>query len=791
MGEIFFSPVDPEHIATAEDGISMYADNEILVVAADGVTKNQIENLAKQYDAEIVGYIEKTGDYQWKLNRGNPNVVVMDLDNNELLSEVGLNYVSSISDDTINRGSNYFNIFNVLTSGYNERMWGHETIKAPYAWSMLENLGLKEDNYIKVGLIDNAFYRHEDLGFAKIINEIQPSGKNSSHGTFVAGTFAANGDNSEGICGVYPYGNGRLYAVSYDEVINHSENGNYWSSSMHEKIEYAELIFRNVKVINQSQGFNWYQMWEQDNGELLLEYGYLENIFDEVIHDNNMRKGAIELASFFDRTLKLGYDFVIISSAGNDSDVDSENWKHYDARGSSWVNLISSSIYQDVFNRIIVVGSINKNKDISLFSNSGDRVDIYAPGEDIYSTVNTSDYMDSWKGTSMASPHVAGVAADIWTANNYLTGAQVKQIIKESVLDTSKESYPVIDAAKAVSNAIKTTGKGNTHSNYGAAMGWVFDNTDGSKEYNPKTWNGIENCAIIVYPHGESEPIEINGNKKVLLTDSNGHFELMLPEGSYDIKAIHDTYGEKMISNQQVYSNQVTYCNWIVFNEKFSGTISQIPGQDPVHTYSSNSKWAWKEYDHPNYDTSSGYDRHIIIDGDNIKMDGYLVAGYKDFLFIDDNNSTQKVFDLDFQRDQASSKDSDYNWHSMYGGGFLFNTSINEEENSISGYYILITQNGGELFKIDNMALDTFRNSPNMGNLLLTFAFDNRFDKHHIKIVVSENSVSLYDGDNLVIDSYTLNDKYGNGFGPITSHKSHDCNQRSYFTFSNITMQTM
>ena len=50
---------------------------------------------------------------------------------------------------------------------------------------------------------------------------------------------------------------------------------------------------------------------------------------------------------------------------------------------------------------------------------------------------------------------------------------------------------------------------------------------------------------------------------------------------------------------------------------------------------------------------------------------------------------------------------------------------------------------------------------------------------------------SLYDGENLVIDNYKLNDKYGNGFGSITSHKSHDCNQRSYFTFSNITMQTM
>lgn len=127
----------------------------------------------------------------------------------------------------------------------------------------------------------------------------------------------------------------------------------------------------------------------------------------------------------------------------------------------------------------------------------------------------------------------------------------------------------------------------------------------------------------------------------------------------------------------------------------------------------------------------------------------------------------------------------------MYGGGFLFNTSIIEEDNSISGYYILITQSGAELFKVDNMALDTFRNSESRGKRLETFTFDNRFDKHHIKIDVSSNSVSLYDGDTLVIDNYELTENYGNGFGPITSHKGHNCEQRSFFTFSNFSMTTM
>ena len=58
--------------------------------------------------------------------------------------------------------------------------------------------------------------------------------------------------------------------------------------------------------------------------------------------------------------------------------------------------------------------------------------------------------------------------------------------------------------------------------------------------------------------------------------------------------------------------------------------------------------------------------------------------------------------------------------------------------------------------------------------------------------MVDKKSISVWDGDKLVIDDYVLPENdYGYGFGPITSHASHGCGQRSYFTFKNITMQTM
>lgn len=192
--------------------------------------------------------------------------------------------------------------------------------------------------------------------------------------------------------------------------------------------------------------------------------------------------------------------------------------------------------------------------------------------------------------------------------------------------------------------------------------------------------------------------------------------------------------------------------------------------------------FAWIEYDHPNYDVQSPYTKHIIYEEDNIKMTGYRYVAYKDFLLVPDTRASQKQFTFDIQRDNTD-------WHSMYGGGFLFNTII--EDQTISGYYVLVTSGGLRLYSLDKVNLNSFRNSSTAGTLLKTFPFSNLYDEHHIKISADSHTVSLWDGEKLVIDNYELEKTYGNGYGPITSHASHSCSQRSYFTFANITMQTI
>ena len=207
-------------------------------------------------------------------------------------------------------------------------------------------------------------------------------------------------------------------------------------------------------------------------------------------------------------------------------------------------------------------------------------------------------------------------------------------------------------------------------------------------------------------------------------------------------------------------------------------------------------EFAWEEYDHYNY--ADRYlptlPKHIIYEGNNIKMIGYSVAALNDFLYIADESPSQKILSFDLQRDTT-------NWHSMEGGGFLFNTHIDKETNTIEGYAVIITEVGLKLVRINKTNLDTFRNHTanhleTFGRRLATFHIGNVYAKHNFRILIDENKIWLWDTvdntENLVINGYELKDEIiSYGYGPVVSHASHGCSQQSYFTFENIRMETI
>ncbi|MBP3792588.1 MAG: S8 family serine peptidase [Ruminococcus sp.] len=616
IGEIYCAPIDEDHIASSGDGV-YYADNEILIVAKPDVTKKDIKELAANYNAEVVGCIEKTGDYQLRLDNDDPQKLVDLITKETIIESASLNYITKMAADVaddIQIGKEWtsepitYRTNNPFLWDINIKSWGVNAINTYEAWIKM-NLFKDKINPVNVGLIDSGFFMHDDLGFAEVFYE---NGNNrvdendEKHGTHVAGIMAAKGNNKEGICGVYPYADGKLYGASWSGAQQYNKDR---ISVMKEKCCLSELIIRNVKVINCSYG--------------CMEHSALYNTQD---YQQDKKSCAKLLGDFLNRLYRNGYDFVIVVSAGNGSDevvtklettknkqgediiklkdgkafydengypmvvdrdlfgnltiseeingktvkhpimgitdIDRQTFiakddlqdKHLDSEYVSAYTAISPKEYKDIYDRIIVVGAIDRKFNICDFSNAGERVDIFAPGEKIYSTIHKNRY-DYDSGTSMAAPHVAGVCANVWSIDNTLSGEEIKNIVCSSWLNDknvyttpSGHNKGIVDCRKAVEKAFDGANKKDStivkSVNNGAVLGWVYE-TD---EKTP-----IEGAKITAQ----------NGEQTyTAISDKYGHFELIVPGGEYTIVVGESEYNEwKSKQPVKVNNGEVCYYN--------------------------------------------------------------------------------------------------------------------------------------------------------------------------------------------------------------------------------------
>lgn len=262
------------------------------------------------------------------------------------------------------------------------------------------------------------------------------------------------------------------------------------------------------------------------------------------------------------------------------------------------------------------------------------------------------------------------------------------------------------------------------------------------------------------------------------------------------------TVGNADVENVEILNENISRIKQELESKGYSVNLSTVS----TSTLTAKDTFAWEEYDHYNYDDRylPTLERHILYEEDSIKMMGYSVAPLRDWLFVDDGINAKRVLSFDMVRDKTD-------WHSMEGGGFLFNTSITEEVtepanpeeapitmNILNGYCILLTQGGFKLIQLDNVNADNFRNGgisnsvQAIGKVLMSVPVANVYDSYNVKIIASDRILSVYINDEAVIDNFLLPDTdKGTGFGPIICHGSHSCSQQSYFTFSNIKMSTL
>ena len=99
------------------------------------------------------------------------------------------------------------------------------------------------------------------------------------------------------------------------------------------------------------------------------------------------------------------------------------------AAGNANNNIDTTPQYPAVYPEVIAVAATDQRDKRASFSNYGKKVDVAAPGVNIYSTIPNNTYGFK-NGTSMAAPHVAGVAALIWSKNPDITNVQVRKCIE-------------------------------------------------------------------------------------------------------------------------------------------------------------------------------------------------------------------------------------------------------------------------------------------------------------------------------------------------------------------------
>lgn len=157
--------------------------------------------------------------------------------------------------------------------------------------------------------------------------------------------------------------------------------------------------------------------------------GYTSDIADGIIDATD--QGAYILScsfggSTYSQNLKSAIDYAIskgvmvIASAGNSASED----LHYPA----------------CYPGVIAVSATDKTDGLATFSNYGDWIDIAAPGVDIYSTI-TNNHYDSHDGTSMACPHVAGLAALLMSKYPTYTSEQIEILLYNSAADLGDPGY--------------------------------------------------------------------------------------------------------------------------------------------------------------------------------------------------------------------------------------------------------------------------------------------------------------------------------------------------------------
>jgi subtilisin family serine protease len=269
-------------------------------------------------------------------------------------------------------------------------------IGVPEAWKTTRG-----DPSVVVAVIDSGVdLTHPDLDGVTVVAPRNTFWNNADvtdavgHGTHVTGTILAETDNAQGIAGIAP--------ASTLMPIKVSDDDSFLSfSDVLDGVDWARE--HGADIVNMSLG-----------GELTPE------------------QVALGQPTF---TAARDAGILMVAAAGNDATEMRE--------------------YPASFAGVVSVNAVDGQDHLADFSNTGKAIDLAAPGVDLVSTVPGAGY-EVHSGTSMASPHVAGVAALVWAARPDLKVDELEAVLRASAKDLGDPGHDLVygdgrvDAAAAL-----------------------------------------------------------------------------------------------------------------------------------------------------------------------------------------------------------------------------------------------------------------------------------------------------------------------------------------------------
>ena len=295
------------------------------------------------------------------------------------------------------------------------------------------------------------------------------------HGTHVAGIIAAN-HNDIGIDGIAPESTIVAIEATNDNRLIYPEYVTcafMWAAS------------HGVDIVNNSYSMDPWFYWSPTDPE---------------------QAAGLEAAT---RSIKYAQDkgLAVIAAAGNEGvDIDNptiDNGSPTDVPSPTKNRPVQGGIrvpsMLDGVAQVSAVGqAYNVKPGLSLgraeFSNYGNTIDFAAPGDQIYSTVPLLFYPSGYAvadGTSMATPHVSGIAALIKSVHPELSGAQVIDLMKKQAaanygrlnapIDGREyRGYGFLDALDAVTSGVDQIDEAKAGAWVKDAVGWWYRYEDGT-----------------------------------------------------------------------------------------------------------------------------------------------------------------------------------------------------------------------------------------------------------------------------------------------------------------------